>query len=292
MIFEGETILVTRRCTGRQFRLRPDPITCQIIKYCLARLADRYDILIHEFVVMSNHYHLLLTDQFRRRSEFFRDLNSQIARAVNGAFGDWENLFAPGSFNSVKLLKGSDVARKAAYVLLNPTAAGLVKLPEYWDGVTSWSMSYGERERIHKPEGFFGKDKPAEVELVLVRPDAMFPGLNDETARAQLLAGTRRQAHEIATCIREAGGGFMGMRRVLRQPRHSAPHTRAPRRGIRPTVASTDTQARVAALKKRREFLAKYRPAREQWEAGNRAVVFPLGTYLMRERFGVTVDKK
>lgn len=292
MIFEGETILVTRRCVGRQFRLRPDPVTCHIIKYCLAYLADRYDILLHEFIVMSNHYHILLTDRFRRRSEFFRDLNSQIARAVNASFGDWENLFATGSFNSVTLLESGDVVRKAAYTLLNPTQAGLVKLPEYWDGVTSWSMAYGQVQRIPKPSIFFGDDKPAEAYLGLVRPDPMFPGDDDSTARARLLQRVRQQAHDIAKRVREEGGGFMGMRRVLRRPRHSAPHTHEPRRGTRPTIAAQDEEARVGALEARQEFLHKYRAARVAWQAGDRKVLFPLGTYLMRQRFGVSVGKK
>jgi len=34
------------------------------------------------------------------------------------------------------------------------------------------------------------------------------------------------------------GGGFLGMKRVLRQPCDSAPHTRARRFGIQPNVAS------------------------------------------------------
>lgn len=291
IILDGETIFVTRRCAGRQFRLRPDPATSHIIRYCIGYAAARHHILLHEVVVMSNHYHMILTDLARRRAKFFGEVNSLIARAVNAEYGDWENLFATGSYNCVKLLSGKDVADKAAYTLLNPTAAGLVREPEDWGGVTSHSMVYGRPIVIPKPKAFFTEEMPESVELRLIRPTAMFPHLDDNDARGRLRLRVRDAAGEFAESLRRMGGRFMGMDRVRAQPRHSAPHTRAPRRGIRPTVASKDTKARVGALKARRKFLSAYESARRSWEAGDRAVVFPRGTYLMRERFRVTVEK-
>lgn len=234
----------------------------------------------------------MLTDLFCKRAPFFQKLNSLIARAVNAEFGDWENLFALGSYNAVKLLAGQDVAAKCAYTLLNPTAAGLVKLPEYWDGVTSWGMKYGHAERLLRPTRFFGEELPEEVQLELVRPAKLWPELDDGTARARLLSEVRERAHATAKSIREDGGSFMGMKRVRSQPRHSSPHTREPRRGIKPTVAGKDTEARTNALKELREFRVAYQQARAQWESGNRVVLFPLGTYLMRVRFHVRVAKK
>lgn len=219
-------------------------------------------------------------------------MNSWIAKAVNATFGDWENLFAPGSYNMVKLVSGHDVARKAAYTLLNPTKAGLVKLPAHWEGVTSWSMKYGKVEVVERPSGFFGRRFPKRATLLIVRPKAMMAGLDDLTARERLRREVRERACEFARRFREEGGRFMGMTRVRRQPRHSSPHTRAPRRGIRPTVAAANVDLRKEALRRRQVFLERYQHARVEWERGNRGVVFPLGTYLMHERFGVSVAKK
>ena len=39
-ILPGSTYLITRRCTQRQFLLKPSPLTNQVIAYCYA-IADR-----------------------------------------------------------------------------------------------------------------------------------------------------------------------------------------------------------------------------------------------------------
>ena len=89
--------------------------------------------------------------------------------------------------------------------------------------------------------------------------------------------------------IRGDGGGFLGMKRVLRQPWDSAPHTRAQPFGIKPNVASKNKWARIEALQTLKSFLSRYVDARLAWVAGMREVEFPPGTYLMARRFGVTV---
>ncbi|MGH1347837.1 MAG: hypothetical protein ACRBN8_40155, partial [Nannocystales bacterium] len=78
--------------------------------------------------------------------------------------------------------------------------------------------------------------------------------------------------------------------RVRRQPTDSSPSTRAPRRGIRPTVAGKNKWARIEALQRNEAFLEAHEQARLLFEGGKRNVVFPLGTYLMVQRFGVAVD--
>lgn len=81
------------------------------------------------------------------------------------------------------------------------------------------------------------------------------------------------------------------MKRVRRQPPDSSPSTRAPRRGIRPTVAGKNKWARIEALLRNQAFLDAHQQARLRFEAGEHRVVFPLGTYLMLHRFGVAVAK-
>jgi REP element-mobilizing transposase RayT len=61
-VLAQQTYLVTRRCIGRRFLLRPDDALNNAFLYCLARAADTYGVEVHAFCVMSNHYHLVLTD--------------------------------------------------------------------------------------------------------------------------------------------------------------------------------------------------------------------------------------
>ena len=99
-ILRGATYLVTRRCSERRFFLRPSASTTAIFQYVLAVAALRYNVLIHAYCVMSNHYHLVVTDPDAQLPEFSRYLDSLVARAVNASLGRWEAFWAPGSYSA------------------------------------------------------------------------------------------------------------------------------------------------------------------------------------------------
>ncbi len=288
-IIAGETVLGTRRCIERRFLLRPDGVTNMVFLFCLARAARITGVQLHDFQVLSNHYHVVFTDVHGNRPEFFRELNQLVARAVNSAFGRWESFFAPGSYNAPCLVDGDAIEDKSVYVLCNVVEAGLVKLPEYWNGVSSWNMEYGETRVVKRPKVFFRDSMPEEEALTLVRPAALYPELTDKEARVRLREKAQERSHALAEKLRERGGSFMGMRRVCRQPRASSPNNCPPRRGIRPTVAGKSKWARIEALRCQTAFLEAHRDARLKFENGQRHVRFPSGTYWMVRRYGVSV---
>jgi len=290
---EGEVVMGTRKCSEGRFFLRPSSITDQLFMYCLARAARLTGVLLHEFQVLSNHYHIVFTDVRGNRGDFFHELNQFVARGVNASIGRWESLFAPGSYNAVTLVDSDAIVRDCLYVLCNVVKHGLVSLPEYWDGVCSWAMEYGQSKTIQRPEGFFSETSGKTLEeetLTLVRPVALYPTLSDKDARAKLRDKAREKSHALAKKIKKAGGSFMGMKRVRKQPTNSSPRTRAARRGIRPTVAG-NKWARIEALQRNQAFLEAHEAARVRFKDGERDVVFPFGTYLMVHRFGVAVAK-
>ena len=55
-VLPGQFYLITRRCTQRQFLLRPDPETNNAFTYCLAEAAERYEISVLLPCAMSNHH--------------------------------------------------------------------------------------------------------------------------------------------------------------------------------------------------------------------------------------------
>jgi REP element-mobilizing transposase RayT len=136
-VLPGTTYLVTRRCAQRQFLLQPCPATNSILLYLLGVAADRFGIQLHAFCVLSNHYHLVVTDPGARLPAFGQYLDSLVARALNASLGRWEALWAPGSYSAVALVTPDDVVDKAAYVLANPVTAGLVPQGCSWTGL--WS---------------------------------------------------------------------------------------------------------------------------------------------------------
>ena len=89
-VLPGITYLLTRRCSERRFFLLPEPAVTLIFEYLLGLLSTQYGIQIHAYVVMSNHYHLVVTDTEGRLPDFERDLNSLLARAVNRHWARWE----------------------------------------------------------------------------------------------------------------------------------------------------------------------------------------------------------
>jgi putative transposase len=286
-ILPGATYLITRRCSQRQYLLRPSKLTTAIFAFVLALAAKRFGVKLHAFCVMSNHFHLLVTDPDARLPAFSQYLNSLVARAVNATLGRWESFWAPASYSAVALTSRADVLEKAAYVLANPVAAGLVRCGRDWPGLWSAPERIGAGpEKISKPTGFFRKRGrlPDHAELELTAP----PGFDSvEEFRASLASATS-DAEERHRSERGARGrGFLGTAKVLTQRPTATPSAVEAHRGLNPRVAARDRWKRVEALARLTAFLAEYRSAWRAWRAGERGVLFPPGTYLLRVAHGV-----
>jgi putative transposase len=287
-IAKGATYLITRRCFARMLLLRPSALTNAIFEYALAVTAARYGIQLHAYCVLSNHYHLVLTDPKGKLPKFARDLGSVVARALNASLGRWESFWAPGSYSAVTLESPEDVLDKMAYVLANPVAAGLVVRGAQWPGLWSAPESVGAGPRVVKrPEHFFRKKggAPETGCLKLVRP----PGFTDDQAvrrsLEQELDERERGSAEARAAHRR---GFLGARRVLAQNPFAQPTPGEPRRGLNPRIACRDKWRRIEALERLKSFLTEYREAWRAFRAGARGTVFPEGTYWMVEAYGVT----
>jgi putative transposase len=96
-VLPDTTYLITRRCAQRQFLLRPSPITNEVFLYVLAVAARRFQVCVHAFCVLSNHFHLVVTDPGARLPAFEQYLDSLVARALNASLGRWESFWAPSS---------------------------------------------------------------------------------------------------------------------------------------------------------------------------------------------------
>lgn len=275
---------MTRRCSERRFLLRPDHEVTQIFEYLLAHLSAQHGIQLHAFVVMSNHYHLVVTDVHGVMPDFQRDLNSLLARAVNAFRGRWESLWDRRSYSGVELVEGEDVFAKMVYTLANPVEARLVNRANQWEGATSAGMVFGRARRIARPKKFFVDDNlPEVVELVLTRPDCC-----EDLEDGELLA---RVNAEVARCEDEHAkqGKAMGMARVMGQDWNSSPDSFEPRREMSPRIAAKNKWARIEAIQRSQEWLVAYYEALARFVSGERDVEFPRGTWWMRVRLGCQV---
>ncbi len=285
-VIPGTTYLVTRRCAQRQFLLRPSRTTNDVFLYVLALAARRYGIKVHAFCVLSNHFHLVVTDVRATLPAFHQLLDALVARAVNASLGRWEAFWAPNSYSAVQLSSRGDVVEKAAYVLANPVAAGLVGSGHVWPGLWSAPERIGGVGLVaRRPEHFFDPDGelPDHVTLPLEPP----PGFASAEQFRELLLSAVEAKEDEARRRWRARGGFLGAARVLSQKPTGRPPRGEPRRALNPRIAGKDKWKRIEALGRLVEFLQAYRSAWRIRRSGSANVVFPHGTYLLRVVHGV-----
>ena len=150
-------LMITRRAHGREFRLRPCEKTNAIIRYVVAVVRERIGIELICLTAMSNHWHLCVSDPEGRICEFTRDCHSVIARAVNTAHGDFENLWSAEQTSHVICAEPSDVIAKIAYCMANPVEARLVAHGKNWPGVRAALPA--KPRVVRRPENFFAVKK-------------------------------------------------------------------------------------------------------------------------------------
>jgi REP element-mobilizing transposase RayT len=281
-VLPGTTYLVTRRCAQRQFFLKPSRIGREVFLYVLAVAAQRYGIKVHAYCVLSNHYHLVVTDPLAQLPGFQLYLDGIVARAVNALLGRDEALWGPNSFSAVTLVAPRDVVDKAAYTLANPVAAGLVRAARRWPGLWSSPEAVGAGGvQVRRPNHFFDPEGglPEAVAFQLSTPPG-FPSA--EAFREQLTTALAEREAEA----KKTASGFLGVARVMAQRATARPRSPEPRRQLNPRVAAKDKWKRIEALGRLVSFLTSYRSALRAWREGRDGVLFPVGTYLMRVMHG------
>jgi REP element-mobilizing transposase RayT len=92
---------------------------------------------LHGYVMMGNHYHLIVETPTPSLSRGMRHLNGVFTQAFNRRHQRVGHLFQ-GRFKSILVEKESHLLELLRYVVLNPVRAGLVRSPGEW----AWS-SYG-----------------------------------------------------------------------------------------------------------------------------------------------------
>lgn len=89
---------------------------------CMAR-----EVRVHAFVLMSNHYHLLVTTPSASISDVMREMISSYTRIVNAKYSRTGHLFG-GRFNRSLIRDPFYYAHVLKYVYRNPVKAGVCDL--------------------------------------------------------------------------------------------------------------------------------------------------------------------
>jgi REP-associated tyrosine transposase len=117
MIVPGRYCFVSRRCTQRQFLLRPGNKTNKAFRYCLAVAANRCGIEVVAFCAEANHHHLLCRDPHGNLPAFLAHFHAMLAKTVNCALGRWENFWASEQTCVVECIGADAIFDKLIYVI-------------------------------------------------------------------------------------------------------------------------------------------------------------------------------
>lgn len=276
--------MITRRCTQRQFLMRPDRETNNAFIYCLAEAASRFGIQILFTVAMSNHHHTGIYDPAGNYPAFLEHFHKLFAKCQNALRGRWENFWSSEQTSVVRLVDCHDALDKMIYALTNPVKDGLVERAHHWPGVTSLAANlHGKELLASRPKHFFRDEgsMPETATLTFVRPRGFDQLSGIELAR--LIADRVRQVEEAtAADRRQSGASIVGRAAVLRQAWSARPQDREPRRRLDPRVAARSKWSRIEAISRNRAFHSAYVVARARFLEGVRDVLFPAGTYWLR----------
>jgi putative transposase len=286
-VLPGQFYLLTRRCTQRQFLLRPDPETNNAFVYCLVEAAQRFEIDLLISTAESNHHHTVILDRHGRQPQFIEHFHKMLARCQNARWGRWENMWATVEPSITRLLDRDTVIDKLVYAAANPVKDLLVERATQWPGTNGYRhLLSGKPLHARRPRHFFREDgvMPDEVTLSFVIPPEL--GSADEVI-AEVRAGVREVERATLEYRARTGAKIVGRRAVLAQSWRASPKTIAPRRNLRPRFAGPKAM-RIEALVAFREFLAIYRVALHEWRA-RLDPVFPPGTYWLARFAPVSV---
>ena len=135
--YEGGTYHITAR--GNEKRVIFDDETdFRKFESFLNRYIERFGVRLYCYVLMDNHYHLLIETPRANLTAFMHNVQSYYTNYYNRRHNRVGRLFQ-GRYKALIVDKDSYLLDLSRYIHLNPVRAGLVKRPEQW----RWS-SYTE----------------------------------------------------------------------------------------------------------------------------------------------------
>lgn len=128
--YPGAVWHVTSRGNERKDVYRDDEDRTKFLSV-LGRVAELYRWTVHAWVLMGNHYHLLLETPQPTLSRGMRQLNGVYAQAFNRRHRRAGHLLQ-GRFKAILVEKDAHLLELCRYIVLNPVRAGIVTSPRAW----------------------------------------------------------------------------------------------------------------------------------------------------------------
>lgn len=250
------------------FLLRPDVEVNAIIAAALCAAIAATGVGVLAFVVMGNHWHLVLrvTDDPMSLSRFMQISKSEVALAINEHRGRHGPVWSD-RYHAQPILDDASLIGRIVYTLMNPVAAGLVARAAEYPGLSSLEANVGIRAACGAVE------VPIERPPQWVELDPIELSVQRAWVRQELRA---RETAAKASRI-ERGLPRPKPERCLQLDPFGRP-PRPARKPAPPCFAATES-AKRAYLELRRAFVEAFMAASELFRAGVLDVMFPAGSF-------------
>jgi len=151
--YEGAFYHVTSRGNERKEVFR-GPEDYERFKHYVREAKDKYDFLLHGYVLMTNHYHLILETNKANLHQVMHYLNGSYTTYFNLKNGRSGHLFQ-GRYKGIVIDVDNYLLELSRYLHLNPVRAGIVKRPEEYVH-SSYRLFIGLGK---KKEGIVSRDR-------------------------------------------------------------------------------------------------------------------------------------
>jgi REP element-mobilizing transposase RayT len=290
----GETCFNTIRTALSRLWFVNNPSFDAEIKGYLAKYQAEFGVVIHHFIIMGNHYHLVARFPRANRHEFMKRFNrifSNVARRHITDFPGgplWARRYRPQA-----LPQNEDIMHWFFYSALNPIHSGLTKnLSNYksYNGfhdaisgrpvkckLVNW-QDYRNRRRYKanlRPE-----DCTDEHELVYSRLPG-FENLSTKDYRSMMQKEFETRRTKAISERLAKGLGFASPKQIQKTPVGDIPKsTKTSRRySRRPLVLTLSAKARKAYLDWYFSVVSQYKKVLARFKAGEWSKRFPPGTF-------------
>jgi hypothetical protein len=289
-IADRPLVEVTARTLQGRFLLKPSPGLREIFIGILARAAERYEVEVHAFVVLSSHTHLLLTPRDARELAAFMCYTLTNLSKEAGRLHRWRGPLFQRRYQAIPVSTEEDAQTgRLRYLLSHGCKEGLVARLSQWPGAhcadalasgracegiwfdrrQEWlAWLRGERR---------GRDAFASQHVLSLAPLPCWRHLPAQAIQQRVVEMIGAIEQEAAARHRDAGGKPLGVAAILRQDPHHLP----PEIDRSPAVLfhAASKQMRAELRAGYVSFAAAFRVAAERLKAGCRDVIFPRGCF-------------
>jgi hypothetical protein len=285
---EGNLVEVSNSIVQGLFLMKPEPELTAIIIGVLGRAQALYGVLIHAFVFLSNHFHMLLTARDAKQlSSFMCYLDSNVGKET-GRHSDWGDRIWARRFHSMVISSEPEAqVARLKYLLSNGCKEGLVARPQDWkgpscaqallDGRATVEGRWFDRTKEYRAKQAGREETHSTVETVKLSPLPCWADLEPEDVQRRVREIVEEIERETAAMHEENGTKPLGMNRVVKQHPHSRPKNLE--RSPAPSFYAATKKAREALRVAYRVFLEQYRVAAEQLKSGDFDASFPVGSF-------------